>query len=120
MSLTAGLSIAKSALANFSLETAVVSRNIASAGDDGYVRRDANIVSQIGGGTRFVSFGRAADRALLTELCEKLLANPVIAAYQKARLARLKKRFAKKRERVISRRIEAEKAEVISKRAAAE
>ena len=48
------------------------------------------------------------------------LANPVIAAYQKARLARMKKRFAKKRERVISRRIEAEKAEVISKRAAAE
>ena len=47
------------------------------------------------------------------------LANPVIAAYQKARLSRLKKRFAKKRERVISRRIEAEKAEVISKRAAA-
>lgn len=47
------------------------------------------------------------------------LANPLIAAYQKARLARLKKRFAKKRERVISRRIEAEKAEVISKRAAA-
>lgn len=49
-----------------------------------------------------------------------VLANPVILAYQKARLARLKKRFAKKRERVISRRIEAEKAEVISRRAAAE
>jgi len=48
------------------------------------------------------------------------LANPVIGAYQKARLARMKKRFAKKRERVISRRIEAEKAEVISKRTAAE
>lgn len=48
------------------------------------------------------------------------LANPVIVAYQKARVARMKKRFAKKRERVISRRIEAEKAEVISKRAAAE
>ena len=47
------------------------------------------------------------------------LSNPLIAAYQKARLARLKKRFAKKRERVISRRIEAEKAEVVSKRAAA-
>lgn len=48
-----------------------------------------------------------------------VLANPLIAAYQKARVARLKKRFAKKRERAISRRIEAEKAEVISKRAAA-
>lgn len=33
-----------------------------------------------------------------------VLANPVIAAYQRARVARLKKRFAKKRQRVISRR----------------
>lgn len=33
-----------------------------------------------------------------------LLANPIIAAYQKARVARLKKRFAKKRQRVMSRR----------------
>jgi hypothetical protein len=48
------------------------------------------------------------------------LANPLIAAYQKARLARLKKKFAKRRERVISRRIEKEKAEAVSKRAAAE
>lgn len=48
------------------------------------------------------------------------LANPVIVAYQKARLSRLKKKFAKKRERVISRRIEAEKAAVVSRRAAAE
>ena len=48
------------------------------------------------------------------------LANPVIVAYQKARVARLKKKFAKRRERAISRRIEQEKAEVISKRAAAE
>lgn len=35
------------------------------------------------------------------------LSNPVLAAYQKARVARLKKRFAKKREKVISRRMEA-------------
>lgn len=35
------------------------------------------------------------------------LADPVIAAYQKARVARLKKRFAKKRERVMSRRASA-------------
>ncbi len=46
------------------------------------------------------------------------LANPVIAAYQKGRVARLKKRFAKRRERAISRQIGAQKAEVISKRAA--
>ena len=48
------------------------------------------------------------------------LANPVIAAYQKGRVARLKKRFAKRRERAISRQIGAQKAEVISKRAAAD
>lgn len=36
-----------------------------------------------------------------------VLANPIIAAYQKARVARLKKRFAKRRERVISRRASA-------------
>ena len=48
------------------------------------------------------------------------LANPVIVAYQKARVTRMKKKFAKRRERAISRRIEQEKQEVISKRAAAE
>lgn len=48
------------------------------------------------------------------------LSNPVIAAYQKARVARMKKKFAKKRERIISRRIKSEKAEVVSRRAAAE
>ena len=41
------------------------------------------------------------------------LSNPLIAAYQKARVARLKKRFAKKREKVIS-RIEAQKSESYS------
>lgn len=34
---------------------------------------------------------------------------PIVSAYQKARLARLKKRFARKRERVISRRLETPK-----------
>lgn len=57
---------------------------------------------------------------LVAAIASYFLANPLIAAYQKARLARLKKRFAKRRERAISRRIEQEKAEVISKRAAAE
>ena len=36
------------------------------------------------------------------------LTNPVIAAYQRARVSRLKKRFAKKREKAISRRLEAD------------
>lgn len=47
-----------------------------------------------------------------------VLANPIIAAYQKARVARLKKRFAKKREKVRSRRMEM--AEPGDKRTAAE
>ena len=41
---------------------------------------------------------------IVAALSAYFLANPVIATYQKARVARLKKRFAKKRERVISRR----------------
>ncbi|MEM8802994.1 MAG: DUF2062 domain-containing protein, partial [Pseudomonadota bacterium] len=55
---------------------------------------------------------------LAAAIAAYFFANPLIAAYQKARDARRKKRFAKKRERIISRRIEAEKAEVISKRQA--
>ena len=42
---------------------------------------------------------------LAAAIAAYVLANPVIAAYQKARLARLKKRFAKKRARTISRRV---------------
>lgn len=57
---------------------------------------------------------------LAAAIASYFLANPLIAAYQKARVARLKKKFAKRRERAISRRIEQEKAAVISKRAAAE
>ena len=42
---------------------------------------------------------------LVAGIASYFLANPIIAAYQKARVARLKKRFAKKRERVMSRRL---------------
>ena len=44
---------------------------------------------------------------LASAIAAYFLADPVIAAYQKARVARLKKRFAKKRERVMSRRASA-------------
>jgi len=57
---------------------------------------------------------------LVASVAAYFFANPVIVAYQKARETRRKKRFARKRERVISRRIEAEKAQVISQRTAAE
>ena len=48
---------------------------------------------------------------LIAAIAAYFLSNPLIAAYQKARLARLKKKFAKRRERAISRRIEQEKLE---------
>ena len=41
---------------------------------------------------------------LAAAIAAYVLSNPIIAAYQKARVARLKKRFAKRRERVMSRR----------------
>ena len=45
---------------------------------------------------------------IATALAAYFLTEPVLHAYQKARVARLKKRFAKKRERVVSRRLDAE------------
>jgi hypothetical protein len=48
---------------------------------------------------------------IATALAFYFLSNPLLAAYQKARVARLKKRFAKKREKVISRRMEAAEVE---------
>lgn len=49
---------------------------------------------------------------LLSAIAFYFLSNPVLAAYQKARVARLKRRFAKKREKVITRRIESESLKV--------
>ncbi len=46
---------------------------------------------------------------IITAVAAYFLTEPVLHAYQKARLARLKKRFAKKRERVVSRQIGAER-----------
>lgn len=48
---------------------------------------------------------------IITAMAFYFLSNPLLAAYQKARVARLKKRFAKKREKVISRRLEAAEVE---------
>ena len=45
---------------------------------------------------------------IATATAAYFLTEPVLHTYQKARVARLKKKFAKKRERVVSRRIEAE------------
>lgn len=43
---------------------------------------------------------------IATAMAFYFLSNPLLSAYQKARVARLKRRFAKKREKVISRRME--------------
>lgn len=56
---------------------------------------------------------------LIAAFAAYFLSKPVIAAYQKSRLSRLKKNFAKRRERAISRQIGLQKAEVMSKRTAA-
>ncbi len=42
---------------------------------------------------------------IITAVAAYFLTEPVLHAYQKARVARLKKRFAKKRERVVSRQV---------------
>lgn len=49
-----------------------------------------------------------------TAIAFYFLSNPLLSAYQKARVARLKKKFARKREKVISRRMEAVEAEGFS------
>ena len=50
---------------------------------------------------------------IVTAFAFFVLSNPLLAAYQRALVARLKKRFAKKREKVISRRMEAEEADTL-------
>lgn len=64
MSLSAGLNIARSALATFAGQTAVVSRNIAGVNDPHYARRTANVISLVDGGVAISSVSRATDRAL--------------------------------------------------------
>ena len=50
---------------------------------------------------------------LATAIAIYFLSHPILTAYQKARVARLKKKFAKKREKVISRRMEAVEADTL-------
>ena len=67
MSLSTGLNIAKSALAFVSLETSVLSRNIAGASDENYVRRDLNPLTVAGGGVQPSLISRASNGALLRQ-----------------------------------------------------
>jgi flagellar hook-associated protein 1 FlgK len=68
MGLTAGLSIARSALFSSADQTSIVGRNVANAGVDLYTRKSANIVSEPGAGARVISISRTSDSALLRNL----------------------------------------------------
>jgi flagellar hook-associated protein 1 FlgK len=68
MSLTTSLNIAKSALSTISAQTEVVSRNVAGAGEAGYVRRSAYAVTAPGGGIQLPSIRRDQDLLLFNRL----------------------------------------------------
>ncbi|HKZ97449.1 MAG TPA: flagellar hook-associated protein FlgK [Hyphomicrobiaceae bacterium] len=80
MSLTTGLSIARSALFAAGDQTAVVSRNVANAGNPLFSRKSANVVTAPGGGVRVASVTRASEPALV----RRLLAATSDASSQKA------------------------------------
>jgi flagellar hook-associated protein 1 FlgK len=64
MSLTAGLTIARSALATIAGQTAIVSRNIAGASDPNYARRTADLIAIAGGGVGIDAITRSTDKML--------------------------------------------------------
>lgn len=70
MSLTTGLNIAKSALAFVSAETALLSRNIAGASDENYVRRELNPINLSGSGVQPSQVGRSSNEALLRQFID--------------------------------------------------
>ena len=64
MTLSVGLGIAQSGLSVAADQTAVVSRNVANAGDPFASRKTANIVTAAGGGVRLASITRVFNDAL--------------------------------------------------------
>jgi flagellar hook-associated protein 1 FlgK len=68
MSLTSGLDVARSSLAVSAEQTALVSRNVARAGDAGASRKIANIVTAPDGGVRLASITRVTDSALFNNM----------------------------------------------------
>lgn len=68
MSLSAGLSIARSALFVAADQTSVVSRNIANASNPLYTRKTANAITDPGYGSRIGSVSRASEPILLRNL----------------------------------------------------
>lgn len=67
MSLSAGLNIARSALAAVSGQTSVISRNISALNDPYYARRTANVTSLASGsGVEISSITRSTDKVLFS------------------------------------------------------
>jgi flagellar hook-associated protein 1 FlgK len=80
MSLSIGLDVAVSGLSVTADQTAVVSRNVARAGDAHASRKTANVVTALGGGVRIASVTRVANQALF----DRMLAATTDASAQKA------------------------------------
>ena len=80
MSLSIGLDVAVSGLSVTADQTAVVSRNVARAGDPHASRKSANVVTALGGGVHIASVTRVANQALF----DKMLAANTDASAQKA------------------------------------
>lgn len=70
MSLSASLNIARSALATFAGQTAVISRNISGVNDPNYSRRTANVATLVGGGISISSITRSTDLVLFATKLE--------------------------------------------------
>ncbi|MYZ46964.1 flagellar hook-associated protein FlgK [Propylenella binzhouense] len=68
MSLSAALNTAQSSVRAVASQTAVVSRNITGAGDPGYTRKIAAVLTAADGSVRGVAVSRASDQALQDRL----------------------------------------------------
>src|SRR3990172_1328330 len=68
MSLSVGLDVALSGLSTTAEQTAVVSRNVARAGDPHASRKTANLVTLPGGGVKLASITRASNAALFDKM----------------------------------------------------
>lgn len=80
MTLSVGLGIAQSGLSVTADQTAVVSRNVANAGDPLATRKNANVVTGPGGGVRVASITRVFNDALF----KSVLASTSAASGQNA------------------------------------
>ncbi|MGX5734396.1 flagellar hook-associated protein FlgK [Bosea thiooxidans] len=66
MSLSSALNVAQSSLAATSLQTSIISRNVAGANDPNFGRKAGLQVTTYGGAVKIASIGRAMDAVLFT------------------------------------------------------